>query len=95
MLTDQCCSHCGQKAGLDKDHFWHLVWHFISDYFHFDGKFLNTAKAILTRPGKVTREYLDGKRKTYLHPIQMYLFVIALFFIGLNASLHSDRHKKK
>ena len=88
VLTDTFCAHCGQKSGLEQDHFWHLVWHFIADYFHFDGKFLNTTKAMFLNPGKVTRDYLDGKRKTYLHPIQMYIFVSAIFFLLLGSIIH-------
>lgn len=83
-LSGKYCSNCGQKAYLDKDSFWHLVVHFTSDYFHFDGKFFLTLKYLFTEPGRVTKEYLEGKRKRFLNPIQMYIFASAIFFIILS-----------
>lgn len=81
VLHGKFCAACGQKAFIDKDNFFHLAFEFIADYFHFDGKFFHTLKALVVSPGKITREYILGKRKTFLNPIQMYLFISAIFFI--------------
>lgn len=80
-LSGKFCSECGQKAFLNKESFFHLAYEFTADYFHFDGKFFSTIKNLLLKPGKLTHEYIEGKRKTYLNPIQMYLFVSAVFFL--------------
>jgi hypothetical protein len=47
---------------------------------HFDGKFFQTLRVLFTRPGFLTRAYLDGKRRQYLPPVQLYVFTSALFF---------------
>lgn len=84
-LQGDYCYVCGQKAFLHKENFFHFLFEFIADYFHFDGKFFKTTKALFSKPGTLTKEYIHGKRKKYLNPIQMYLFVSALFFIFFNS----------
>jgi len=75
------CEVCGQENVEPHESFWHLVSHFINDITHFDGKFFTTTKYLLTRPGYLPREYLKGRRQSYLHPIRMYLFASAMFFL--------------
>lgn len=81
MVHGRYCHVCGQENIIAKESFWSLSKHFVYDIFHFDGKFFHTLKYLFTRPGKVAKEYCEGKRNTYLHPIRMYLFTSAVFFI--------------
>jgi hypothetical protein len=80
-LVGQYCGHCGQKAFLHKDSFGHMALHFIGDYFHYDSKFWLTIKTMFTKPGQLTKDYIEGKRVKYLNPIQLYIFVTTVFFI--------------
>ena len=66
---------------VPKETFWHMVTHFFYDITHFDGSFFTTLKDLLFRPGFLTREYMNGKRKAYLHPVRMYVFTSAVFFL--------------
>ena len=65
-----------------------LVVHFIEDIFHYDGKLFATIKLLFTKPGFLSKEYLGGKRTTFLHPIRFYLFTSAFFFICLFYVFH-------
>lgn len=80
-LHGRFCHYCGQENIEPKDSFWHLVTHFIYDIIHFDGKFFSTLKSLLFRPGFLSHEYLRGRRADYLHPIRMYVFTSAFFFL--------------
>jgi Protein of unknown function (DUF3667) len=60
---------------------WGLISHFAYDITHFDGKFFSTVKLLLTKPGYLSKEYIKGRRAGYLHPIRMYVFTSAIFFI--------------
>ncbi|HLX93189.1 MAG TPA: DUF3667 domain-containing protein, partial [Puia sp.] len=60
---------------------WHLVSHFFYDITHFDGKFFSTSKLLLTKPGFLSKEYMLGRRASYLNPIRMYVFTSAFFFL--------------
>jgi hypothetical protein len=74
---------CGQENIEPKETVWGLVSHFFYDITHFDGKFFSTTRYLITRPGFLPREYLIGRRARYLHPIRMYVFSSAIFFLFL------------
>ncbi|OJY92801.1 MAG: hypothetical protein BGP13_20590 [Sphingobacteriales bacterium 40-81] len=90
------CHVCGQENIEPKESVWHLITHFFYDITHFDGKFFNTVKYLLLRPGFLTAEYVRGKRMTYLHPIRMYVFTSAFFFLIFFSfiSPHSEPEKE-
>jgi hypothetical protein len=75
IVQGKYCQICGQENIEIHQSFFSLTRHFIYDIFHFDGKFFDTLKYMLTRPGKIPREYIN------LDPIRMYLFTSAVFFI--------------
>lgn len=81
QLNGRYCHICGQENLEPKESFWHLLTHFVYDLTHFDGKFFSTLKYLLFRPGFLATEYLAGRRASYLHPIRMYVFASAIFFV--------------
>jgi hypothetical protein len=81
IVAGRYCQECGQENIVPKQSFWSLFTHFVYDIFHFDGKFFHTLKYLLFRPGTVPKEYVAGKRMSYLDPIRMYLFTSAVFFL--------------
>ena len=92
------CQACGQENIEPKESLWGLVSHFFQDITHFDGKFFSTGRLLLTRPGFLPKEYISGRRASYLHPIRMYVFTSALFFLifySLFSVNNWDGFKKK
>ncbi len=81
LVHGRYCHVCGQENVVTKESFWSLARHFIYDILHFDGNFFFTLMYIFTRPGYVARQYAEGRRVRYLHPIRMYLFTSAIFFL--------------
>jgi hypothetical protein len=81
IVVGRFCHVCGQENLEPKESVWHLVSHFFNDITHFDGKFFQTLKILLLRPGFLSREYVNGKRASYLNPIRMYVFTSAIFFL--------------
>lgn len=75
------CSSCGQPNLELKENFWEFISHSIAHYFHFDNKFFQTLVPLISKPGKVTLDYLAGKRARYINPISMYIFVSILYFL--------------
>lgn len=80
-LNGRFCHVCGQENIEPKETVWGLVSHFFYDITHFDGKFFSTTKLLVTKPGLLPAEYIKGRRARYLHPIRMYVFSSALFFL--------------
>jgi hypothetical protein len=81
IVAGRYCQTCGQENILPKQSFTGIIKHFIYDIFHFDGKFFDTLKQLLFRPGRVPAEYMAGKRVHYLDPMRMYLFTASIFFL--------------
>lgn len=82
------CHVCGQENIEPKETFWHMFTHFFYDITHFDGSFFTTLKDLLFKPGFLSREYMLGRRKKYLHPVRMYVFTSAVFFLVFFSLYH-------
>jgi hypothetical protein len=90
-LTGPFCSACGQRdvppyptvRELVVDAFWELSgW---------DGRFAVTVRTLLRRPGKLTREFLEGRRARYISPLRLYLMASIVFFVVAAATPDRDR----
>lgn len=75
------CHVCGQENVVPRETFGSLVIHFFYDITHFDGKFFQTLKYLVFRPGFLSKEYINGRRASHLSPVRMYVFTSAIFFL--------------
>ena len=78
-LAGSFCAVCGQKAHLHRS----LVdvgHEFLHGITHFDGKAWTTLPMLMFRPGKLTREYIMGKRARNIAPVPLFLLVVFLMF---------------
>ena len=73
------CPHCGQNAKDDLT-LKVLFYNTISNYLSFDARFYKSVLPLMFKPGNVARKFVEGKRLTYIHPAQMYLFIAIIFF---------------
>lgn len=80
-LIGRFCHVCGQENVEPRESAWGLVSHFFYDITHFDGKFFSTLKWLIGKPGFLSKEYIKGRRASYLNPVKMYVFTSAIFFI--------------
>lgn len=87
-VVGRYCHICGQENTEPKETFWHMSTHFFYDITHFDGSFFTTTKDLLFKPGFLSREYMLGRRKKYLHPVRMYVFTSAVFFLVFFSLFH-------
>ncbi|WP_343343929.1 DUF3667 domain-containing protein [Sphingomicrobium sp. XHP0239] len=78
-LTGNFCASCGQKAHLHTT-IGGLLHDIVHGVLHLDGKFWNTLPLLVWRPGKLTRDYIDGHRARYISPIAFYLFTVVAMF---------------
>ena len=77
--TFDYCPYCGQEVA-DNLTLGVLFSNTISNYFSIDARFFKSFIPLLTKPGVLARRFVDGKRITYLHPAQFYLFISVVFF---------------
>jgi hypothetical protein len=82
-LVGSHCHACGQPAHVHRTlgAFFHDLLHGV---FHFEGKIWRTLPMLAWQPGRLTREYIDGRRASYVSPIALFLFVVFLTFALFN-----------
>jgi hypothetical protein len=91
ILQNRFCPVCGQENIEPKETVWGLVSHFAYDITHFDGKFFSTVKYLLIKPGFLSLEHMKGRRVRYLHPIRLYVFTSAFFFIIFFSNFNAEK----
>ncbi|HLT53448.1 MAG TPA: DUF3667 domain-containing protein [Flavobacteriaceae bacterium] len=84
------CPYCGQKRD-DELTLGVLFYNTISNYFSFDARFFKSFIPLMIKPGFLPKEFVGGKRLTYIHPAQMYLFVTVIFFFIFSFTVRDSR----
>lgn len=82
-LSGRYCQECGQKSVVERSVF-HMVGEFLHGILHFDSKAWRTLPALIISPGKLTRDYIDGKRARYVSPLFLFLFLNLVMFVTLS-----------
>ena len=83
VVEDRFCTTCGQLASDFHRPIWDLVMSSLADVFALDGRLWRSLPMLLFRPGRMTRNYLDGKRARYVPPFRMFLMASVIFFLTL------------
>jgi hypothetical protein len=82
------CNNCGQKFNAERlslHSIFHEAFHFFT---HLDHGFPYTLKKLLTAPGKMQKEYIEGFRQKYQKPFAMFFLcatiaALAIYWINL------------
>ncbi|MCP4550190.1 MAG: DUF3667 domain-containing protein [bacterium] len=74
------CAECGQDSREHRVSMRLLLFGLWNDLFTFDSRFFRSFIPLLFRPGRLTREYIVGRRVRFIPPVRLYLFVSILFF---------------
>jgi len=88
--NENFCSYCGQKNTIRKLSFGVFVNNIFSGFFSYDSRFWTTFIPLLTKPGKVSKQYIEGKRARFVNPFRLYLNVSIVFFLILGISNKID-----
>jgi len=73
------CLNCGTE----------LKGPLMEDLFDLDSRFMRTLKPLLFKPGRLTRDFMSGRRFRYTPPMRLYIFSSIAFFL-LAALLSSN-----
>jgi hypothetical protein len=92
VVENRFCPNCGQENTDTRKTFHHLFIHFFEDLTHYENAFWKTIKNLLFKPATLTKEYLSGKRLSYLAPVRLYIFIsfVTFFLITLFPPASSD-----
>jgi hypothetical protein len=77
LFEGRFCNVCGQKTAhrLDVSHIWHEVIHLFT---HADKGIFAFIPKIITQPGIIALDYVEGKRKKYFNPLQYLVIIIGI-----------------
>ncbi len=81
VVENKFCPNCGQENTDIRKTFHHLFVHFFEDLTHYENAFWKTIKNLLFKPATLTKEYLSGKRLSYLAPVRLYIFISFVTFL--------------
>ena len=89
-LHGQYCSDCGQRARVRMITFWELVRDDLLA--SLDSRLWRTLGLLLFRPGRLTLDYLQGRRARYVAPLRLFIASSLIFFFvaTLNTSFETD-----
>lgn len=92
VVEKRFCPNCGQENVTTRKTFYLLFVHFFEDLTHYENAFWKTIKNLLIKPSSLTKEYLSGKRMSYLAPIRLYIFLsfVTFFTIAITSSEEDD-----
>ncbi|MBL7798719.1 MAG: DUF3667 domain-containing protein [Saprospiraceae bacterium] len=76
------CHKCGEKRVSAKDFHLRKYAQTLAEHFtHFDSKALRSLRALVSKPGFLTAEFVAGRRNLYLKPLQLFLLLNLAFFL--------------
>ncbi|MBT5219008.1 MAG: DUF3667 domain-containing protein [Woeseia sp.] len=80
-LAGQYCGNCGQRAHSRLISIWELFRDAFGDLLELDSRLWRTLIPLAVRPGKLTRDYLEGRRARFMPPFRTYLVLSIVFFL--------------
>jgi Protein of unknown function (DUF3667) len=81
-LTGAYCASCGQKRFVDADRrLGHLLQQFVEAATDLDGRFWGSVGALLLQPGRLSRDFIEGRRARWMSPIALFLLINVVYFV--------------
>jgi hypothetical protein len=85
-LAGRYCANCGQAADVHVPSTRELMHEALEGITHTDSRLWRTLHLLWFKPGKLTLEFVAGRRAAYLPPFRLYLVLSIIFFLVASAS---------
>ena len=86
VLTGRYCTNCGQAADVHVPSTRELLHEALEGITHSDSRLWRTLYLLWFKPGKLTLEFVAGRRASYLPPFRLYLILSIIFFLAASYS---------
>jgi len=80
------CAHCGQRSDTTRLSFGDIVRELMHSFVNVERGPLTFAWALLTRPGSVAREYVEGKRRRHYGPFATLAVLVGVTALAVNVA---------
>jgi hypothetical protein len=81
VLLGRFCANCSQAADVHVPTTRELLHELLEGITHSDSRLWRTLTTLWFKPGKLTEEFVAGRRVAYLPPFRLYLVLSILFFL--------------
>ena len=89
VLLGRFCANCSQAADVHVPTTRELLHELLEGITHSDSRLWRTLTTLWFKPGKLTQEFVAGRRVAYLPPFRLYLIVSIIFFL-LTSFVHVE-----
>jgi hypothetical protein len=86
-VSGRYCADCGEHTEPHDYSLKHFFTELLETTAHLDGRVFTSFRSLLTRPGQLATDFLAGRRKTQLGPVQMFVVCNVLYFLFLPLAL--------
>jgi hypothetical protein len=90
VLQGPFCHACGQDSDTHKRSIIHLAWEAVEGVFHVDGRLLRTLPDLFLRPGRLARDYMEGRVARHVPPFRTFLVALLLFIFAAEHATHEE-----
>lgn len=95
-LAGPWCHACGQRRlGPEDRRMGHLVGEALASWTNLEGRWFRSLVALVFDTGRLSRAWIEGRRRSYLPPVSLFLLVNLAFFVAPpmnDFDLHLDDH---
>jgi len=95
-MHGEYCVACGQRRFRPEDRrFAHLVAESFGALTDLDGRLWRSLRALMLQPGRIARDWFDGRRAAWISPIRLFLLANLVYFLlpvvsDLSLPLHNQ-----
>ncbi|OJJ14406.1 hypothetical protein BKI52_42240 [marine bacterium AO1-C] len=93
-VPDEFCPRCGQENHQRIKSIRLFLVDSFKDVVDIDSRFYRSIKPFLFKPGRLTNEYVMGRRKHFVQPIRLYLILSFIYFFVSSMELNKLTNKK-
>ncbi len=80
-LVGKFCHVCGQKMVEPSEQtFKYFIFQFFGSAFFLENNFLKNLWTLLSRPGQLSLDFMEGKRKRWMPPFSLFLLINLFYF---------------
>jgi len=87
------CPNCGQKNRDGRVSVTEFFSIFFDTYFNIDSNIFKTAFGLFV-PGRLTTQFFEGRRKSYLHPLRIFLLMSAFYIAVIGFQINGFLSEK-
>ena len=81
--TGKFCANCGQPTHVHRT-LLHLGEEVLHGVMHFDARIWRTLPLLAFNPGRLTRQWIHGRRTRYVSPLALFLFTVFVTFFAIS-----------